>query len=535
MVLEQKETAISPPPISTNNLNDQQNSCEKQPDGATIPFAMRKKLISLILLLLVTACNEEAPTAVTTPQAANTAVATVTNTPIPATATATPQPTPSSPTVTVDDQPLTDDGQVTIASVTVPEAAWLVIHAEHDGQIGEVLGQTAVPPGTSSDIIITIDPLQATPRLAAMLHQDAAEIGIFEFPGPDAPWLEDGEAVAGSFDVDIRVDRPEITIADQEILDDGLLQVEAVYAINPGWLLIHNDDDGEIGSLLSFTAVNAGLNEKLTIPLQWREATPTLHAVLYEDRERSNQLDYPEGDLPVIVNGQPVLSTITITLPPDILVLDQPVIDGKIVVDRVVSNGPGWLVIYYDDGGLPGFIIGSAPLADGLNEMVEIEVVESAVTKQLHLQIHDDTDPIGEFNFPGDDNPRLYRGRLPATTTFLTDGGNYLLAEDQKPVDKIVNVPLVVIESPAWLIVRSGNEPQSGSILGRVWLPAGINRDVTVELALDPDLTYDVLVAVLHNDAEVLEQFEYPSGDDRPLEYNGRIIFTPFSLLPLEE
>ncbi len=524
------------PSIPIISLNKQQNSCEKRPYSATIPIAMRKYLLSLIMcLLLLAACKDGESTAVTTPLPTNTAVTTAAPTVIPATATATPQPTPSSPTVTASDQPLTDNGQVTIASVTVPEAAWLVIHAQHDGQVGEVLGETAVPPGTSSDISVTIDPLQATSQLVAMLHQDAAEIGTFEFPGPDAPWLEDGTAVAAGFAVDIRVARPEITIANQEILDDGLLQVESVYAINPGWLLIQNDDDGAMGDLLGFTAVHAGLNENLTISIQWRKATPTLHAVLYEDRERTNQLDFPEGDLPVIVNGQPILATFTVTLPPDIFVLDQPVIDGKIVVDRVISNGPGWLVVYYDDGGLPGLIIGSAPLADGLNEMVEVEVVESAVTEQLHLQIHDDEDPIGEFNFPGADNPRQYRGRLLATTTFLTDAGNYLVAEDQSLVEKIVNIPLVVIGEPAWLVIRNGREPQAGTILGRVWLPPGINRNIAVELALDPELTYDALAAVLHTDAEEFEQFEYPNGDDRPLEYNGRIIYAPFNLLPPEE
>jgi hypothetical protein len=483
-------------------------------------------------LLSLAACREEAPTAVTTPIATNTAAVTATTTPVPATAMPTPEPTPSRPTVIVGNQPLTDDGQVTIDSVTVPEAAWLVIHAEHDGQIGEVLGETAVPPGTSSSIIVTIDPLRATSRLAAMLHRDAAEIGEFEFPGPDAPWMEDGQTVAGSFDVDIRVARPEITLADQEILDDGLLQVEAVYAINPGWLLVYSDNDGAADSLLGFTAVAAGRSENMTIPIRWREATPTLHAMLYEDRERINQLDYPEGDLPVILNGQPVISTINVTLPPDILILDQPVIDGRLVVDRVISNGPGWLVVYYDDGGLPGLIIGSAPLADGLNELVEVEVVESAVTEQLHLQIHDDVEPIGEFNFPGSDNPRTYRGRLLATTTFLTNSGNYLSVEDQPPgAETTISVPLIVLGEPAWLVIRSGSDPQAGSILGRVWLPAGVNRNIAVQLALDPDLTYEELVAVLHTDAEEFEQFEYPNGDDRPLEYNGRIIYAPFKLL----
>ena len=495
---------------------------------------MRKELLSLIVLLLLAACNENGPTVVITLEPTNTAAATPTNTPIPATATPTPQPTPTSPTIIADDQTLTEDGTVTISSVTTPEDAWLVIHANHDGSLGEVLGQTAVTAGTSRDISVTIDPLQATPNLVAMLHEDAGESGTFEFPGVDDPWLEDGETVADDFNVDIRVTRPEITVADQELLEDGILEIDAIYAINPGWLLIHSDDDGAIGPLLGFAAVKAGLSENLAIPFPWREATPTLHAVLYEDRERMNQLDYPEGDLPVIVNGQPVISSFNVTMPPDIFVLDQPVIDSRIIVERVISEGPGWLVVYHDDGGLPALIIGSAPLADGLNTLVEVEVLESAVTEQLHLQIHEDVAPVDEFNFPGSDNPRLYNGRLPATTTFLTNNGNYLLAEDQTLIDETITIPLIVLDEPAWLVIRSGSTPETGAILNRTLLPAGINRDVTVELALDPDLTYDELAAVLHRDAEDLNQFEYPSGDDLPLEYNGRVIYTPFSLLTTE-
>lgn len=497
---------------------------------------MRKQIFSLmILLLLLTACGDDGATAVPTPQATNTAVIPPTNTPVPATATPRPSPTPNSPTVVVADQPLDDDGQLTITSVTVPEAAWLVIHAEHDGQVGEVLGQTAVPAGTSSDVTVTIDPLQATPRLSAMLHQDAGEIGTYEFPGPDAPWLEDGKAVAGSFEVDIRVARPEISLADQEVLDDGLLQVDAVYAINPGWLLIHNDDDGAVGDLLGFAPIDTGFNENITVAIQWREATPTLHALLYEDRERMGKLDYPEGDLPVIVNGQPVIADCHVTLPPDIFVLDQPVIDGKIVIERVVSDGPGWLVIYYDDGGLPALIIGSAPLTDGLNGQIEVEVSESAVTDQLHIQIHDDLEPVGEFDIPGSDLPRMYHGRLPATTTFLTNSGNYLIAEDQILAEDTVTIPLIVTDEPAWLVIRAGIDPEAGAILGRIWLPAGINRDVLLELALEADTTYEALTVVLHVDAEDFEQFEFPNGDDVAMRYNGRIIYAPFNLLLPEE
>ncbi len=493
-------------------------------------FILKFNVYLLILLgLFLAACREEQPTAVLTPTPANTAVPNPTATIIPATATPKPSPTPLRPAIAVDDQTLTEGGTLTIASVVVPDPAWLVIHAQNDGQVGEALGFTAVAPGQNSDIMVTLDPLQATPRLVAILHQDLGETGQFEFPGPDDPWLEDGEAVSAGFSVDIQVNLPTISIADQEVLDDGLVWVESVYTRAPGWLLILADKDGAVGPLLGHVFLNAGTSENFTVPIQWREATPTLHAILLEDGSRATRLDYPDGDLPVIVNGQPVMTSFAVTLPLDVYVLDQPVANGKIEVERFISDGPGWLVVYFDEAGLPARIIGAAHVADGLNEEIEIEVIERAVTDQLHIQVHNDDEPIGEFTFPGLDEPRLYHGRLPFTTIFQTSLGNYLIAQDQPLIDQSVTIPFVVADIPTWLVIRSGPAPAEGNIFGAVWLPAGINRDVVVEL--DAEEVGETLYAVLHSDLDEPEQFDFP-GEDEPLEYDGRIIQSPFTLLP---
>ena len=498
-----------------------------------IRFILKFNVHLLILLgLFLAACRDAEPTAVPTSTPTNTAVPNPTATAIPATSTPQPSPTPVRPAIAVDDQPLAEDGALTIASVAVPDSAWLVIHAQHDGQVGEVLGFTAVTAGQNNDIIVTLDPLQATPRLVAILHQDAGETDQFEFPGPDDPWLEDGEAVSVGFSVDIQVDLPTITVADQEILDDGLVLVESVYTRDPGWLLIHADEAGAVGALLGHVFLSAGTSENFVVPIQWREATPTLHAILLEDGDRENRLDYPDGDLPIIVNGQPVMVPFAVTLPLDVYVLDQPVANGKIEVERFVSDGPGWLVVYYDEDGLPARIIGSAPVANGLNEEIEIEVVERAVTDQLHIQVHNDDEPIGEFTFPGFDEPRLYNGRLPFTTTFQTNLGNYLIAQDQELADQSVVIPFVVADVPTWLVIRSGAAPAEGDILGAVWLPAGINRDVVVEL--EADNIGKTLYAVLYIDLDEPEQFDFP-GEDAPLEQNGRIIQAPFEILPTDK
>ena len=154
-------------------------------------------VISLILLLLA-ACGREEPTP--TPEA--TAVPTST---IPAKPTAIPTPaataTPIKPSLAISDQPLTADGVIHTDNVTVLEPAWVVIHAERDGQVGEVLGQTAVGIGNTdyqemTGVDVTIDPLQATDTLVAMLHANKGNENTFDFPGEDAPLLEDGKTIA---------------------------------------------------------------------------------------------------------------------------------------------------------------------------------------------------------------------------------------------------------------------------------------------------------------------------------------------------
>ena len=492
-------------------------------------FVLKRILISLSILLLLAACGEE-PTPTATPT--ETAVPTLTTPPEPtATATTAPTPTPLEPTLVVGEQSLGEDGRLLIDSVTVLEPAWVVIHAERNGQVGEVLGYTAVSAGTSADVAVTIDPLAATDELAAILHSDAGQEGEFEFPGVDEP-LKNGTAVVSqSFAITRDLELPALTVADQEVAEDGLVRINSVTAPASGWVVIHADDEGTIGPILGFTFVEAGESADVVVHIPWRQGTPVLYAMLHEDNGRANRFDFPNDDLdlPLLVTGEPVVAEFQATYPPDVLVLDQPVVDGTITVERVISNGPGWLVVYQDNDGSPGLIIGSAPLEDGLNEQVTVEVREAGVTDQLFIFLHEDTEPGGGFNFPTADPQITYQGRLPNPFSFQTNPGNYLTTQDQALTvdgeETAVIVPLVVADTAVWVVVHTDNEGELGDIIGQTWVPAGINRHVTV--TIDAEQATPTLYAVLHLDAGTLEEFE-PDGADVPLQRNRAIIRSPF-------
>jgi uncharacterized surface protein with fasciclin (FAS1) repeats len=174
------------------------------------PVESTNGVIYTIDSVLMPAAGEEAAEAEATPTAEpeeEEAEATPTAEPEEEEAEATPTAQPEEeemaaegPGVTVEDQE-SDGLQVTVASVDTPVNAWLVIEADADGKPGQVLGTTAVPAGTTENVVVILDePITGENHLWAMLHEDAGEAGTWEFPeGPDVPMMAGDEMVMAPF------------------------------------------------------------------------------------------------------------------------------------------------------------------------------------------------------------------------------------------------------------------------------------------------------------------------------------------------
>lgn len=106
---------------------------------------------------------------------------------------------PSGPSVSVRDQSVAG-GTVTVARVVSEGPGWLMIHAQANGGPGPILGNARVGDGTSRNVEVEIDLARATPVLYAMLHADAGQVGVLEFPGPDVPVAVEGEVVTPAFE-----------------------------------------------------------------------------------------------------------------------------------------------------------------------------------------------------------------------------------------------------------------------------------------------------------------------------------------------
>lgn len=90
---------------------------------------------------------------------------------------------------------------------------------------------------------------------------------------------------------------------------------------------------------------------------------------------------------------------------PSIEIVDQSIVDDSVIVPKVYSDGPGWIVIHSNVASTPGAIIGYAPVVAGENLGVEVTIDPLSTTKVLYAMLYTDAGLEGEFEVPGADEP----------------------------------------------------------------------------------------------------------------------------------
>ncbi len=92
-----------------------------------------------------------------------------------------------------------------------------------------------------------------------------------------------------------------------------------------------------------------------------------------------------------------------------------------------------------------------------------------------------------------------------------------------------VTIASVTSDTPGWLVIHAQADGRPGPILGRSPVAAGENSDVVVEI--DPAAATETLYAMLHVDAGVEGDFEFPGGADVPAtDAEGNVVTPPFAL-----
>lgn len=502
----------------------------KTGDDLNLNHQRSRVLALFIFLALIVGCSQANRTPGINPTDVSTAtIAVATATPRPSpTPTATPDPTPIPAGVTISDQPLDESGVLVADEVTLPGPGWLVIYRTADGEIEDVIGRQPLAAGVHQQVQVTVDPQAATDNLIAGVHVDAGSIGVFEFPGEDEPYPGEPEA---TFTVELLLPIPQVEVADQPVAEDGVVTLAALEILQSTWVAIHTDIEGEIGPVIGSRLFEPGTYENATITIDWRQATPRLHVVMHEEEGKAGVFEFPDEDMPILMRGKPVVISFEATYPPEVRVYDQPIVDGSVTIERAVSNGPGYVVIYNETEGQPGFIIGTQALEDGLNERVTVRLLQSAITTQLFARLHVDTEPGDAFNFPAQDSPVLYNNRLPNPATFRTDVGAHAFVSDQRlGEDNTVSIATVISPVTSWVAIYGDADGQPGDLLGQTWVPAGVNRDVVVEF--DGTVEPGTLHLILYEDLGTSEEFEVPGVDMELRSADNKPVRLPFELLP---
>jgi hypothetical protein len=301
---------------------------------------------------------------------------------------------------------LVDMNTITIANVTMSGPGWVVVHADNNGAPGPVFGQVAVPAGQSSNLVLNL-PMDANLGvLWPMLHVDDGTDGEYVFVG--ARGIDNPVALGGQVATFPISTVPSVRVHDQIVIrGDGMMTpmmtpivtVASVLSRGPGFIVIHTDNNGAPGPVAGYAPVASGSNQNVEVVLDQMSPTPVLHAMLHTDDgvEGTYEFDGASGlDNPVTVNDAVVMAPFNVAPSMNFSAQTEP---GVIVIDRVLIDAAGWLVIHADNNGSPGPVLGYAPLRDGRNVNVRVEVDAAAAGAQVFPMLHYDTNEMGVYEF----------------------------------------------------------------------------------------------------------------------------------------
>ncbi|RME44302.1 MAG: hypothetical protein D6796_11960, partial [Caldilineae bacterium] len=148
---------------------------------------------------------------------------------------------------------------------------------------------------------------------------------------------------------------------------------------------------------------------------------------------------------------------------PSVTVSDQAILKGTVTIEKVVSDGPGWIVIHTQKDGKPGPIIGHAAVSDGENDNVVVQIDATAATATLYAMLHTDAGQVGTYEFPGDDVPVKVGDKIVTPPFRVTVGVG---VADQPISGGTVTVARVFSDGPGWIVIHTQKDGKPGPIIG---------------------------------------------------------------------
>ncbi|HRW05961.1 MAG TPA: fasciclin domain-containing protein [Caldilineaceae bacterium] len=284
------------------------------------------------------------------------------------------------PSVTVSDQE-SDGTAVSVDSVVAAQDGWMVIHSDDNGAPGPVLGQSAVPAGESTDVMVSLnDPLAESATVWAMLHIDDGEVGVYEFPGPDGPVLVDDQIVMAPFAV---------TVA-------AMAETEVMTAT-------------EVAGTTAMTETTMAETEVMTAT----EMTDTAAMTETEMAETDVMTETEMTDSAAMTTTEAMDDGAMMDVTPSVTAIDQGSNGTNVAVLQAVAAQAGWIVIHADNNGAPGAVLGHTSLPAGTTDNI-IVTLDEPISGEVPLwaMLHVDEGEAGVYEFPGPDSPVTVDGEV---------------------------------------------------------------------------------------------------------------------------
>ena len=97
-------------------------------------------------------------------------------------------------------------------------------------------------------------------------------------------------------------------------------------------------------------------------------------------------------------------------------------------------------------------------------------------------------------------------------------------------VDGTVTIVHATVTGPGWVVIHADDNGKPGAVIGHAPLVEGVNTNVVVPI--DTEAATPILHAMLHVDAGVVGEYEFP-GPDVPVKIGDAIVMARFSAAPV--
>lgn len=451
-------------------------------------------------------------------------------------------------TIAASDQP-DAKGTVVIDKVVAPDNAFVVVHQNDGGMPGERLGYAQVDEGTSTKVVVKLDPkVKMTPEVLAAVHIDRGKKGEFEFDmenrehSPDQPYFVDGKEVAvafkaAEFGVPAGMDEASIEAADQALGDKVV--ISKAKAPTAAFVVVHKAKaDGMPGERVGFAPIPAGENSNVEVKLDKKlDGKTKLLAAIHADRGVAGTLEFDmddpvaSPDQPFFADGMEVATAFTVgpwgvkTDGASIEATDQVGAENSIVINKVTAPADAWIVVHKDAGGAPGERVGLKHIDAGESVDVDVPLDAEMLPERLVIAVHADKGTKDVFDFDMDDKlgsadqPYFVGGSEVATVIKVREFGYQtpegtaaIKVSNQQVKDAKLVVSLAKAPEPAWVVVHLDNGGMPGERVGLMAIPAGATKNAIVQLDASKMLTDQLFVAV-HADRGESRLFEFDMMD----------------------